>query len=103
MYLVQTLSCHVLSCFSNNFSPKHIIAVKHIMRYLAGTANLAISYSHDHYNVKDILSHVPISYCEADWGNIKIDHHSVSGHLPQLWRSHFVERQDTEMRCSLLN
>ena len=54
--------------------------MKCIMCYLARMmANLAISYSHDHYNDKDILTHVPVSYCNADWGNIKINHWSVSG------------------------
>jgi hypothetical protein len=67
-----------LSCFANNFGPKHVAAVKRIMCYLTGTANLAICYLHDLYNDKDVATHVPIGYCDADWGNIEVDCQLVS-------------------------
>ncbi|ELR23424.1 reverse transcriptase [Acanthamoeba castellanii str. Neff] len=62
-----------LSRFANNFGPEHVTAVKRIMRYLAGTANLAICYSCDLYDDRDVATHVPIGYCDADWGNIEVD------------------------------
>ncbi|ELR14134.1 Retrovirusrelated Pol polyprotein from transposon TNT 1-94, putative [Acanthamoeba castellanii str. Neff] len=68
-----------LSHFANNFSPKHVTTVKCIMHYLAGTANLAICYSCDLYNDRDVATHVPIRYCDANWGNIEVNRQSVSG------------------------
>jgi len=67
-----------LSWFATNYGPQHIVAVKRIMHYLTRTANLAICYLCTLYNNKDAATHVPIGYCNADWGNIKVDHHSVS-------------------------
>jgi len=68
-----------LSHFATNYGPQHIVAVKRIMLYLTRTTNLAICYSHTLYNNKDTATHVPIGYCDANWGNIKVDCCSVSG------------------------
>jgi len=68
-----------LSRFTTNYGPQHVAAIKRIMRYLTGTANLAICYSRTLYDNKDAATHVPIGYCDADWGNIEVDHRSVSG------------------------
>jgi len=55
------------------------VAVKCIMCYLTGTANLVICYLCALYDDKDAATHVPIGYCDADWGNIEVDCRSVSG------------------------
>ncbi|ELR12228.1 uncharacterized protein ACA1_033790 [Acanthamoeba castellanii str. Neff] len=83
-YLAHTLQPDIffpivyLSCFTNNFSPKHIATVKHIMCYLTSTANLAICYLCNLYDDKDVTTHIPIGYCNTNWGNIKVNCQSVS-------------------------
>jgi hypothetical protein len=56
-----------------------VIAVKHIIHYLAGTHDLAICYNKAQYNCKDPSTCVPVGYCNADWGNSKPDHKLITG------------------------
>jgi hypothetical protein len=84
-----------VSQFVNNFSHDHVIAVKHIMRYLAGTRNLAISYDQALYDRKEPTSLLPVTYCDANWGGNLPDRKSVTGLVvlfcggPIYWSSKF--------------
>lgn len=57
-------------------SPKecHWIAAKRIVRYLLGTADLALQYSSQQYNR-------PICYTDADWARDPVDRKSMSGYV----------------------
>lgn len=57
-------------------SPKecHWIAAKCIVRYLLGTADLALQYSSQQYNR-------PICYTDADWARDPVDRKSMSGYV----------------------
>jgi hypothetical protein len=81
-----------VSQFVNNFGHNHVIVVKHIMCYLAGTCNLAISYNQALYNQKEPTSLLPITYCDANWGGNLLDHKSVTVLFcggPIYWSSKF--------------
>jgi hypothetical protein len=52
--------------------------VKHVICYLAGTCDLAICYDKAQYDHKDPSTCMPVGYCDADWGNSKPDHKSIT-------------------------
>ncbi|XP_059222004.1 uncharacterized protein LOC131996385 [Stomoxys calcitrans] len=65
---------NILSRFSTNSGRAHWEAVKHVMRYLKGTATVGLEYKFD------VESSV-VGYCDADWaGNID-DRQSTTGYI----------------------
>ena len=79
LYLAQatrpdlSFAVSLLSRYSSDPRPVHWTAVKHIMRYLRSTRDLAITYTCD-----DQQS--PHGYCDADWANDKDSRRSTSGY-----------------------
>ena len=61
-----------------NPSSSDVIAVKRIMRYLAGTSNLGIRFEPEtgHPNLR--------AYVDADWASDKVDRRSISGFMLML-------------------
>jgi len=82
-----TFAVNTVSKYCNDPGPKHIMAVKHIVRYLKGTsdAGLFYSYSDDHSLKLELFS-------DADWANSE-NRRSVSGFtlminkVPVCWKS----------------
>ena len=64
----------VVSKFNSKPSEAHLTAVKRILRYLKGTANLALKYQKSE---KGSL----IGYSDADWGGDLDSRHSTTGSL----------------------
>ena len=76
MYLVNTRPdiCYVANALSQFMcEPKeiHLVAIKHIMRYLQGTLNLGLKYEK-----ADLDLH---GYTDSDWAGSVIDRKSTSG------------------------
>jgi hypothetical protein len=100
-YLAHTLQPDILyaitqvSQFINSFTQEHVIAMKHIMHYLAGTHNFAICYNQAQFDWNDPSSLQPVLYCNADWGGNLPNHKSISGLItffcggPIYWSSKF--------------
>ena len=61
-----------LSRFNNNPGRKHWQAVKHLLRYLKGTAHHGLKYEKS-------KSNLIIGYCDADWGANSEGRKSISG------------------------
>jgi len=101
-----------VSQFVNGFGQEHVVAVKHIMRYLAGTRNLAIRYDRSQFDRNDPGSVRPVLYCDADWGGNLPDRKSVTGLVtffcggPIYWSSKFqssVALSSTEAELTALS
>ena len=77
MYLTNTRPdiCFVVNTLSQYLvKPKwvHLIAAKHVMRYLKGTIDLGLYYGRDHdYNL--------YGYTDSDWAGSAADRKSTSG------------------------
>jgi hypothetical protein len=68
-----------LSQFSSNYGITHWSALKRVMRYLAGTRDLCISYRGASASTSVVTN--LIGYCDADWGS-DIDHRrSITGYV----------------------
>jgi len=68
-----------LSRFTHGYGQEHWKAVKRIIRYLASTKDLAITYDRALFDLKDPSTQIPIGYCDADWGNNEEDSRSITG------------------------
>jgi hypothetical protein len=83
------------SQFVTQFNHQHVTAVRHIMRYLAGTHDLAICYDRQQFNRREPDSLQPTVYCDADWGGNLLDRKLVTGLTvffirgPIYWSSKF--------------
>ena len=67
-----------LAAYTANPSLQHVMALKRILRYLAGTINFSITYSktsnyHDNFNIFD-------GFSDATYANHD-DHKSMSGYV----------------------
>jgi hypothetical protein len=71
-----------LSSFTANPGLKHWIAVKRVLRYLAGTRNLGIKYQGD--KVPDKTQIRFIGWTDADFANDPRDRISISGYVFKL-------------------
>ena len=66
----------------------HFLQLKRIMRYLAGTRTLGITFHRDPNNEVKL-----VGYCDADWANCSASRKSVTGNLlqvaggPVIWTS----------------
>ncbi len=60
--------------FNSSYGPEHIAGVKQIFRYLKGTIDYGIQYSHSNSGTK------AIGYADADWAEEK-DRKSISGNV----------------------
>ena len=68
-----------LSQFSSNYGITHWSALKRVMRYLAGTRDLCISYRGASASTSVVTN--LIGYCDADWGS-DVDHRrSITGYV----------------------
>lgn len=80
MYLVQgtrpdlAFSVNNVCRFNTCYTREHWVAVKRIMRYLHGTANLRLAFTKNE-------SHKILGYSDADWGADVIDRRSVTGYV----------------------
>ena len=68
-----------LAQYASKPSPAHMVALKHLMRYLRGTIDQRITYTGS-------VSGQPalIGYCDADWGQRLDDRRSVTGYVFML-------------------
>jgi len=91
----------VLARFNSNPGPIHWKAVKHLFRYLKGTADMKLEYGPDELMGPEMF----ITYSDADHGGNKDNGKSTSGYLVKLgsgvvdWRSKLqpvVTRSTTE-------
>jgi hypothetical protein len=64
----------VVSKFNSKPSEAHLTAVKRILRYLKGTADLALKYQKSDHGML-------IGYSDADWAGDLDDRHSTTGNL----------------------
>jgi len=69
-YAVQTLSQ-----FTSNPSTAHWTAIKHVLRYLSGTRDHALTYGDSN------MSTMFTSFTDADWGSNPVDRKSISGNV----------------------
>jgi hypothetical protein len=76
-----------LAQFNSDPTQLHLRAAQHVLRYLQGTKDLAITYG----NAKDLT---PKGFADADWGSDKDDRKSMTGYVfiinngPVSWTSH---------------
>jgi hypothetical protein len=97
-YLVQTCRpdiAHAVNAVCRhgaNPSPSHLVAAKRIMRYLAGTAHMGLTYN-DKYTNKDMnkdknkndANWIQITaFTDADWGGDHHDRKSTTGYVIKL-------------------
>lgn len=68
-FAVNSLAQH-----NSNPSPAHFAAAKRLLRYLAGTVNLRMSYGGDHVD-EDLHA-----YCDADWASNPSNRLSITGY-----------------------
>ena len=64
----------VVSKFSSSPTEAHLTAAKRILRYLKGTASIAVKYQKSD-------SGILIGYSDADWAGDPEDRHSTTGNL----------------------
>ena len=69
----------VVSKFNANPSEAHMTAVKRIMRYLKGTADLALIYQKSEEEI--------VAYSDADWAGDIDDRHSTTGNVCMMARN----------------
>jgi hypothetical protein len=67
-----------LSQFNSNPGQAHWAAVKHVMRYLRGTADYQLTYGP---SGKTAVSPVVYGYSDSDWGSDADDRRSVTGYV----------------------
>lgn len=72
-----SFAVNMVSRFSKNPGRVHWAAVKRILRYLKGTANMKLEYSKD--GNSDILG-----YCDADWASDLDERKSTTGYVFNL-------------------
>lgn len=67
-----------LAQYASKPSPAHMVALKHLMRYLRGTINQRITYTGS-----GSVTGQPalVGYCDADWGQRLDDRRSVTGYV----------------------
>jgi hypothetical protein len=76
-----------LAQFNSDPTLIHLRSAQHVLRYLQGTKDLAITYG----NAKDLT---PKGFADADWGSDKDDRKSMTGYVfiinngPVSWTSH---------------
>jgi hypothetical protein len=69
---------NTLAGFNSNPRRVHLRAVKRILRYLAGTRSIGLTYRHSaDMNQADIG---PVFYTDSDWASDKLTRRSVSGY-----------------------
>ena len=68
-----------LSQFSSNPGQPHWDAIKHVLRYLRGTADHRLTYG-SHTGTSLLFD----GYCDSDWGSSKDDRRSVTGYAFML-------------------
>jgi hypothetical protein len=70
-----------LAQFASKPSPAHVVALKHLMRYLRGTIHQRITYS----GTGSVTSQPAlVGYCDSDWGQRLDDRRSVTGYVFKL-------------------
>jgi hypothetical protein len=80
-----TQAVNYLSQFNNCYGEEHWTCAIRVLKYLKGTKLYGISFLR---NLEDPL----VGYCDADWGNDRVDRKSYSGYLfmnaggPVSWR-----------------
>ncbi|GMF23949.1 unnamed protein product [Phytophthora fragariaefolia] len=65
-----------LSRFVANPSPKHVGALKRVLRYVAGTLDYGITYSRKQTEAKDVVLE---GFCDSDWANDPEQRKSTTG------------------------
>jgi len=69
---------NTLAQFASNPEPAHASALKRVLRYLKGTADLRITY-----RAPQRAGGQPqlVGYCDADWAQSKMDRRSITGYV----------------------
>jgi len=81
----------LVSRFSSNPSDVHWAAIKRILRYVRGSAQLRLCLGAP--CATDSMSNLVVGYCDADWAADKVEYKSTSGYVfylgsgPISWRS----------------
>lgn len=88
-------ACSQLSQFGNCFNNTHWLALKRILRYLAGTLNYCLCFYRS--NNLDITA-----YADADWANCIVDRKSYTGFLVKLGRN-VINWESRKQRCVALS
>jgi transposase InsO family protein len=76
-----------LSQFSSNPGQSHWAAVRHVLRYLCGSAHYKLTYGlAPSLTPESSISHLPTlhGYCDSDWGADRDDRRSVTGYVFML-------------------
>lgn len=88
--------------FMSKWNNKHIAAAKHCLRYIKGTAQLALTFKRNHKdnaaansvpNVSNSIAFSAMGFTDADWANDKVTRRSNTGFLfkcfggPVAWKS----------------
>jgi hypothetical protein len=101
-----------LSQFINCFGHMHIITIKHVIHYLAGTQDLTICFKRSHFNHHKPSTLIPTSYCNANWGNNQPDRKSITGIVfmysggPIAWTARFQKSMalwTTEAKLTMIS
>ena len=88
-YLVQATrpdiahAVNVVGRYASNPGPAHMMAVKRILRYLAGTAHQGLLYSGGDYAVTSQPLEIT-TWTDADWGGDLGDRKSTTGYLVKV-------------------
>ncbi|MEO5660525.1 MAG: reverse transcriptase domain-containing protein, partial [Polaromonas sp.] len=88
-YLVQATrpdiahAVNVVGRYASNPGPAHMMAVKRILRYLAGTAHQGLLYSGGDYGVTSQPLEIT-TWTDADWGGDLGDRKSTTGYLVKV-------------------
>jgi hypothetical protein len=88
-FVVNTLSQYLVE-------PRrvHLVAAKHVMRYLKGTLDYGLCYTGDH----DFRLY---GYTDSDWAGSALDRKSISGCCFNLGVNHdFMAKQEAIQYCS---
>jgi hypothetical protein len=87
-YLVQATrpdiahAVNIVGRYASNPGPTHMMAVKRILRYLAGTSHLGLMYS-----AENVAPSTPLqitTWTDADWGGDLGDRKSTTGYLVKV-------------------
>ncbi len=78
-------SVRVLSRYAHNLSPTHCILVKRMLRYIAETINVDLTFKRsDYHEFNDQLLDDLIDYSDSDFAGLKVKRHSTEGYVFML-------------------
>ena len=86
-----THAVNVLSRSNSNPTRASLVKAKRVLRYLAGTPTLGLTYTHSHTQMHDAVT--VTAYSDADWGGDLDDRKSTTGYVmfindnPVSWNS----------------